>query len=120
MPASTEFQGMTALVTGASSGIGAETAVAFGSRGAYVLVHYNASREGAEDALRRLREAGGDGELLAADLSTRRASTALFNNFAPSRALSTSSSITPGALSSAVSFWNSLRTVESRHHSELD
>lgn len=70
MTASTEFQGMTALVTGASSGIGAETAVAFGSRGAYVLVHYNASREGAEDALRRLREAGGDGELLAADLST--------------------------------------------------
>jgi 3-oxoacyl-[acyl-carrier protein] reductase len=70
MPASIEFQGMTALVTGASSGIGAETAVAFGSRGAYVLVHYNASRTGAEDALSRLREAGGEGELLAADLST--------------------------------------------------
>jgi 3-oxoacyl-[acyl-carrier protein] reductase len=70
MPASTEFQNMTALVTGASSGIGAETAVAFGSRGAYVLMHYNSSRAGAEEALGRVRQAGGDGELLAADLST--------------------------------------------------
>jgi 3-oxoacyl-[acyl-carrier protein] reductase len=70
MPTSVEFQGMTALVTGASSGIGAETAVAFGARGAYVLIHYNASRAGAEEALRRVREAGGDGELLAADLSS--------------------------------------------------
>ena len=70
MRTSVEFQAMTALVTGASSGIGAETAVAFGARGAYVLVHYNSSRPGAEDTLRRLREAGGDGELLPADLST--------------------------------------------------
>ncbi len=60
---------MTALITGASTGIGAETAVAFGSRGAYVLVHYNSSRARAEDTLRRVRAAGGDGELLQADLS---------------------------------------------------
>jgi len=60
---------MTALITGASTGIGAETAAAFGARGAYVLVHYNSSRARAEDTLRRVRAGGGDGELLQADLS---------------------------------------------------
>lgn len=65
-----EFQGQCALVTGASSGIGAETAVAFAARGAYVFAHYNANRAGAEEVLKRIREAGGEGELLAADLST--------------------------------------------------
>ena len=64
-----QFQGMTALVTGASSGIGAETAVALGARGAFVLIHYNAGREGAEGVLGRVRAAGGDGTLLQADFS---------------------------------------------------
>jgi 3-oxoacyl-[acyl-carrier protein] reductase len=64
-----EFQGKTALVTGASSGIGAETAVALARRGAFVLMHYNQSRAGADEALFRVRAAGGDGLLLKADLS---------------------------------------------------
>ena len=33
-----EFKGQVVLVTGASMGIGAESAIAFGSRGAHVLV----------------------------------------------------------------------------------
>jgi 3-oxoacyl-[acyl-carrier protein] reductase len=66
---STEFKGMTALVTGSSNGIGAETAVAFAERGANVLVHYNTARKQAENVLRRVREAGSDGEVFGADLS---------------------------------------------------
>lgn len=65
----TEFQGMTALVTGASSGIGAETACALGAQGAFVMVHYHHNREGAEEVLRRIRDKSGDGLLLQADLN---------------------------------------------------
>lgn len=64
-----EFQGLTALVTGSSNGIGAETAVAFAQRGAKVLIHYNSARDGAEGVLSRVREAGSDGEVFGADLS---------------------------------------------------
>lgn len=60
---------MTALVTGSSNGIGAEAAVSFAARGARVLIHYNSARDQAENVLRRVREAGSDGEILHADLS---------------------------------------------------
>lgn len=63
------FQGLTALVTGASSGIGAATAIAFGSKGARVLVHYNRQEEQANQILAAVRLAGADGEVLQADLS---------------------------------------------------
>ena len=64
------FQGMTALVTGASSGIGAATATAFGARSAHVLIHYNSQESEARSVLERVRRTGGQGELLQADLST--------------------------------------------------
>lgn len=63
------FQGLTALVTGASSGIGAATAIAFASRGAHVLIHYNRQEEQAAQVLAAVRQAGAEGELLRADLS---------------------------------------------------
>ena len=63
------FQGLTALVTGASSGIGAATAVAFASKGAHVLIHYNRQQEQAAQVLAAVRQAGAQGELLQADLS---------------------------------------------------
>jgi 3-oxoacyl-[acyl-carrier protein] reductase len=64
------FQGRTALVTGASSGIGLATATAFGSQGAHVLVHYNHRLAEAQAVVDRLHEAGGSGELLQGDLSS--------------------------------------------------
>jgi len=64
-----DFNGLTALVTGASSGIGAETAIRFGVNGAYTLIHYRENLEGATEVLERIRRGGGDGDLIPADLS---------------------------------------------------
>jgi len=61
---------MTALITGASSGIGAASATAFGARGARVLIHYNRQESEAQRIIERVRGAGGQGELLRADLTT--------------------------------------------------
>jgi 3-oxoacyl-[acyl-carrier protein] reductase len=64
-----ELNGLTALVTGASSGIGAEVAFRFGANGAYTLIHYHENLQGATEVLERIRRVGGEGELIHADLS---------------------------------------------------
>lgn len=61
---------MTALVTGSSNGIGAETAVMFAQRGARVIVHYFNARDAAEAVLERIRAAGSDGRIVQADLGS--------------------------------------------------
>jgi 3-oxoacyl-[acyl-carrier protein] reductase len=68
MNADSRFKGMTALVTGASRGIGAETAFALASHGAFVLAHYNTSHEAGAKLLDRIRASGGEAELVQADL----------------------------------------------------
>lgn len=71
-PAATpSLAGKTALVTGASSGIGAASALALGRAGAHVIVHYNSRQAEAEDVLQQLHAAGADGEIVQADLSTK-------------------------------------------------
>jgi 3-oxoacyl-[acyl-carrier protein] reductase len=77
MPKPNEFAGLTALVTGASNGIGADTAVALGQCGARVLVHYNRAADQARSVLAR---AGGNGDILQADLSRRDGVHALIDN----------------------------------------
>ena len=64
------LQGKTALVTGASSGIGRATAVAFADSGARVLVHYRSASEKADAVVRDIRNAGGNAHALNADLAT--------------------------------------------------
>lgn len=65
------FTETTALVTGATSGIGAETAIEFGRRGAFVFVHCCNGYDAAGEVLERIRELGGDGLVLRADLSSQ-------------------------------------------------
>jgi 3-oxoacyl-[acyl-carrier protein] reductase len=66
-----EFTGKTAVVTGASRGIGAATALALARAGvARVVLHYHLHKEGAERTLGAVRAAGAEGEVLPADLGS--------------------------------------------------
>lgn len=67
----TLLKDMTALVTGASSGIGAATALALASEGANILLHYNSNTEGAKNILEQILQKGGTATLIQADLTTR-------------------------------------------------
>jgi 3-oxoacyl-[acyl-carrier protein] reductase len=65
----TTLSGKTALVTGASRGIGRATALALAKAGAQVLVHYGRGKDEAEAVVKEIRGAGGRAEALSADLS---------------------------------------------------
>ena len=62
------FEGRVALVTGASSGIGRTTAIAFGREGAKVVVT-GRRREQLEETLALIRAAGGNGQAVTGDCS---------------------------------------------------
>lgn len=64
-----ELSGKAILVTGASTGIGAAVARAFGAQRALVGVHYNSSRSDAEAVADDIRAAGGQAFLVRADAS---------------------------------------------------
>lgn len=58
----------TALVTGASRGIGRAISLALAEAGARVLVHYGRSKDEAEATASVIREKGGEAEILGSDL----------------------------------------------------
>jgi 3-oxoacyl-[acyl-carrier protein] reductase len=64
----TTLQNKTALVTGASRGIGRATATALAAAGAHVLVHYGRSKREAESLVAEIQRKGGRAEAIAADL----------------------------------------------------
>src|SRR5580704_16874735 len=66
----TSLQDKTALVTGASRGIGRATALALARAGAHVLVHYGHSVQKAETLVATIQAEGGRANALAADLGT--------------------------------------------------
>ncbi len=66
-----ELAGKTAIVTGASRGIGAATAIALAEAGVRRLViQYNSYRKGAEQVLARVEASGGEGAAIQADLTS--------------------------------------------------
>jgi len=64
----TKLSGKTALVTGASRGIGRATAFALAGAGAQVLVHYSSAAQEAAAVVEQIVGAGGKAEMIAADL----------------------------------------------------
>ncbi len=64
----TKLSGKTALVTGASRGIGRAAALALAAEGAQVLVHYGRGAAEAEAVVAEIRAARGRADLVGADL----------------------------------------------------
>lgn len=63
-----DLKGRSALVTGASTGIGAAVAIAYAARGMRVAVHYNSSAAAAEQVVGTIRAAGGEAFALQGDV----------------------------------------------------
>jgi NAD(P)-dependent dehydrogenase (short-subunit alcohol dehydrogenase family) len=66
----TTLQNKTALVTGASRGIGRATALALARAGAHVLVHYGRSTQEAESLVDEIQTKGGRANAISVDLGT--------------------------------------------------
>jgi 3-oxoacyl-[acyl-carrier protein] reductase len=71
------LQGKTALVTGASRGIGRATASALAEAGARVLVHYGRSAQDAESLVAAIQAKGGRADAIKADLGPSEGATLL-------------------------------------------
>jgi 3-oxoacyl-[acyl-carrier protein] reductase len=71
------LQGKTALVTGASRGIGAEIAAALGAHGAAVVVGYHTRRDAAERTAERIRSHGGQAATRQADVRSEESAAAM-------------------------------------------
>lgn len=73
------LQGQTAIVTGASSGIGAGIAKALSKAGANVVVNYSSSAEKAKNIVEEILNDGGTAFSFKADVSNERQVVDLFN-----------------------------------------
>jgi 3-oxoacyl-[acyl-carrier protein] reductase len=67
-----DLNGKTALVTGASRGIGRPVAERLASAGAYVAVHYGHNETAANETMAAITSAGADGCLVRAELGVHR------------------------------------------------
>jgi 3-oxoacyl-[acyl-carrier protein] reductase len=59
------------LVTGASKGIGKETAITLAKQGFYISVHYHSDKAGAEDTLQQINDNEGQGDIIQFDMTNR-------------------------------------------------
>lgn len=75
-----KLAGKVAVVTGASKGIGAAIAKAFGAQGASVVVNYASSKAGAEQVVAAITEKGGKAIAVKADVSKAAEAKALIDD----------------------------------------
>lgn len=68
-PIEKKLKGQTAIVTGASSGIGKEIAVAVGKAGANVIINYRSPKDNLDDMIEDIESCGGKAILHQADVS---------------------------------------------------
>jgi 3-oxoacyl-[acyl-carrier protein] reductase len=71
------LSGKTALVTGASRGIGRATAIALAKEGAQILVHYGNSPKEAQEVVAEIRKLGARADAVQADLASPEGAHAL-------------------------------------------
>jgi 3-oxoacyl-[acyl-carrier protein] reductase len=64
-----DLAGKSVLITGASTGIGAAAARAFAAQGCKVVVHYNASKDAADEVAHEVKAAGGEPLLVGGDVT---------------------------------------------------
>lgn len=65
------FEGKSAIVTGASRGIGREIALQLAKEGARVTVNYSGSKDKADEVVQLIQEAGGEAFAIQADVSNQ-------------------------------------------------
>ena len=90
MTTTMRFGGKIAVVTGASRGIGRAIAVRLASEGAYVVMNYARGADArfpgaAEEALRLVREVGGDGDIYETDVADTDAVRSMLRRVAEKR-----------------------------------
>ncbi len=71
------LSGKVAIVTGAGTGIGQGIAKRLGAEGVKVIVDYVGPSEGAEETQRAIRQAGGEAEIVQADITSSKDVTRL-------------------------------------------
>ena len=71
----------TALITGASRGIGRGIAQKFAENGAYIGINYVSFEKGAKETLKIIQDNGGDGMLLKGDVSKQKDVERIVNTF---------------------------------------
>ncbi|MGC8569089.1 MAG: SDR family NAD(P)-dependent oxidoreductase [Nitrososphaeria archaeon] len=64
-----ELDGKKALITGASTGIGASTAITFAREGASVIINYRSSEQEAREVMKKARELGAEAYVFKADVT---------------------------------------------------
>ena len=74
-----DLSGKTALVTGASRGIGRASALAIAEAGAHVLVHYGRGAKEAEAVVAQIKAAGGQAQAVAGDMTVPEGPSVLAN-----------------------------------------